>query len=877
MPLVVFTEASPRWWNLVVEGKSGAPPGKAAADEARKRARELLAADTAAWDKLKKKSEDGDDRYMKQVLKSGTMADKVAAMTLLVQESPVHRLSVLDNLMALALTKEQRTSRMAVESLKDLFVNHLLPDGRRLRPMEQQPLSGKAEPLRLIVGYFEEQVRTRYLSLVQMLQQAMRDTVQDFKRFALDTAVDLLARKPEQEAALLAMVVNKLGDPDRKTASRAAGALRTLLRRHGAMTAIVVREVQSFLMRTNLNSAALHAAVAFLNQTYLRRGETELAASLVRIYFGLFKRCVAEGGAALESRLLSALLTGVNRALPYHGSAASARAALAAETDVLFKITHTSPFATRVQALSLIHQLVRHGAESSTKDDDNLGNRFYTALYAQLHSPGLRALTKPTLFLNLVHRAMKADHHKPRVVAFAKRLLQIGGHVSAAFAAAALFLVSALVPAQPQLADIVSAASVGSTRPRPSEASEQQQASYDAFKREPRFAISGEDVDDVPAWELALMLHHYHPSVQHFTRGLLVPPEHAIKYSGDPLTDFTAKHFLDRFSYRNPKNRKNPSEDAGGALPARGPAHSRARSGVGAAADEPVNSESFLARPRAAIADDEVFYRRFFEERARREGSAQRPGTVDEKLAESEARVHGGGVGAEDEDPELEAFATKLAEKLMRDSGHGVADFDDEDPDTSGWNEADGDEDSDEDEDEAESGGAFREAGRGELGNDDDFMDDDDDDDEDDEDDGFGVVDRQKKNGRPAGDDDGFMDEDDDDDEDDDGDEDEGDGEDALSGDASDGDDEDMAALMGTAAPHRDAPSAGKRKRVPTFSGGAFASETEVTRLLAASGQDDGPRKQIAWEEGARRHRRMRGQARAGEKRSAPARGKKRR
>ena len=182
------------------------------------------------------------------------------------------------------------------------------------------------------------------------------------------------------------------------------------------MTAIVVREVQSFLMRTNLNSAALHAAVAFLNQTYLRRGETELAASLVRIYFGLFKRCVAEGGAALESRLLSALLTGVNRALPYHGSAASARAALAAETDVLFKITHTSPLARR-RGVSLIHQLVRHGAESSTKDDDNLGNRFYTALYAQLHSPGLRALTKPTLFLNLVHRAMKADHHKRGVVA----------------------------------------------------------------------------------------------------------------------------------------------------------------------------------------------------------------------------------------------------------------------------------------------------------------------------------------------------------------------------------------------------------------------------------------------------------------------------
>ena len=52
----------------------------------------------------------------------------------------------------------------------------------------------EASPRWWNLGYFEEQVRTRYLSLVQMLQQAMRDTVQDFKRFALDTAVDLLAR-----------------------------------------------------------------------------------------------------------------------------------------------------------------------------------------------------------------------------------------------------------------------------------------------------------------------------------------------------------------------------------------------------------------------------------------------------------------------------------------------------------------------------------------------------------------------------------------------------------------------------------------------------------------------------------------------------------
>ena len=203
-PFAQPTEAAPRWWDLSAGNEPPASQDAGAAvvpAEARRVGCELLAADVTAWERSKERSEDGDDRYMKQVLRSGTMADKVAAMTILVQESPVHRLSTLDSLMALALKKERRTSRMAVESLKDLFASHLLPDGRRLRTMEQQPLAsaaaaikkgrsgggaakgggggGAAEAaasLRLIVWYFEEQVRERYGQLVQLLAQGMRET-----------------------------------------------------------------------------------------------------------------------------------------------------------------------------------------------------------------------------------------------------------------------------------------------------------------------------------------------------------------------------------------------------------------------------------------------------------------------------------------------------------------------------------------------------------------------------------------------------------------------------------------------------------------------------------------------------------------------------
>lgn len=44
-----------------------------------------------------------------KVLRGGTLSDKVAALTLQVQESPVHRMAVLDGLLDLGVKKERRT------------------------------------------------------------------------------------------------------------------------------------------------------------------------------------------------------------------------------------------------------------------------------------------------------------------------------------------------------------------------------------------------------------------------------------------------------------------------------------------------------------------------------------------------------------------------------------------------------------------------------------------------------------------------------------------------------------------------------------------------------------------------------------------------
>ena len=57
-----------------------------------------------------KKSEVG---WIKTVLSSGTLGDKVAALTLLVQESPIQNLSSLEALINMAKKKGKRECMMA--------------------------------------------------------------------------------------------------------------------------------------------------------------------------------------------------------------------------------------------------------------------------------------------------------------------------------------------------------------------------------------------------------------------------------------------------------------------------------------------------------------------------------------------------------------------------------------------------------------------------------------------------------------------------------------------------------------------------------------------------------------------------------------------
>ena len=65
-----------------------------------------------------------DVRWMKTVLTSGTLADKVAALTVLIQESPLHNLSHIETMISMSRKKNRRENTHAVGKIEWFTDDH---------------------------------------------------------------------------------------------------------------------------------------------------------------------------------------------------------------------------------------------------------------------------------------------------------------------------------------------------------------------------------------------------------------------------------------------------------------------------------------------------------------------------------------------------------------------------------------------------------------------------------------------------------------------------------------------------------------------------------------------------------------------------------
>ncbi|KND90402.1 Ribosome biogenesis protein MAK21 [Tolypocladium ophioglossoides CBS 100239] len=624
-------------------------------------------------------------KFLSTIMSSGTLTDKVSALTLAIQESPVHNTRAFDALMTLASKKSRAQAIGAVGALVDLLgPGTLLPSNRRLRTFQSQPgllgalqrnsikswnpsqrLPGKVTGAHLIAWIYEDWLKETYFKIIQLLEAWCSDEIEYSRMKAVDFVYGLLKDKPEQESNLLTLLVNKLGDRDRKIASRASYLLLQLQVSHPGMKPIIVRAVeQDILLHPSQDTRSKYYAINTLNQTILSSKEPSVAESLIRIYFDIFVTLLKAGnlgfgGTQIESgdaneaknkpakpngkpkgeraanksgktgaskppvpeteaadKLVSAILTGVNRAAPFVGAN---DAIMETHLNTLFKIAHSANFNTGMQALLLIQHL------SAAR---NLANdRFYRTLYEFLLDPRLVTSSKQALYLNLLLRALKSDVDVRRVKAFTKRMLQVAGLHQPPFVCGLLYVISHLRQTFPDLSTLVEEPE---TSVFDDEASKEQ-PQYDGRKRNPEHSNAQRSC----LWEMIPTQTHFHPSVSVYAASLL---DKSRKMPKPDLESHSLIRFLDKFVYRNPKS-TDSSRGASIMQPLRatkdlGDIWLGSR-GAGATA-APVNSATFWKKKVEDVAAEDVFFYEYFQHASREPKQGKKEGAEDKENAEDE-------------------------------------------------------------------------------------------------------------------------------------------------------------------------------------------------------------------------------------------------
>ncbi|KAK3593430.1 hypothetical protein CHS0354_020192 [Potamilus streckersoni] len=615
-------------------------------------AAKLLGDEIAIYNKQKELKKKSDVGWMKTVLSSGTLADKMAALTLLVQESPIHNLLHLDTLISMVRKKGRRESMLSADSLKDLFLSDILPSNRKLRTFSQHSfhllhkLSGgnhEALDRRVLMWYCEAQIKDKYAAFTKALEAISHDTVLTTKQKTLNIIYQLLVNKPEREKELLTMLINKVGDPDYKLASKTSHLLTKLVEQHPNMKTVVVREVEQLMFRPNIPVKAQYYSVCFLNQLALSSQEKDLALRLIKMYFAFFKAFVKKG--EVDSKMMSGLLKGVNRAYPHAKVDADY---ISEQMNTLYKIVHIVNFNTSLQALMLLYQVM----DSS----QNVSDRYYSSLYRKMLDPALKNSSKCAMFLNLLFKSLKKDMSERRVKAFIKRLLQICCHQNPQFTCGCLVLLSEVLKHKPgiqmnfshveedsdeeehfvdlPLPEDIEVTSkpfhdvddsddedgeksnkddddpdkTSSKKPswvhRKNLGAKAKRDDYDPCHRNPQYCHAENEC----VWELKKLSQHFHPSVALFASQLL--QGESIKYDGDPLLDFSLIRFLDRFVYKNPKQINRVKKP--GMILTRGKETSTLK-GVKQLA---ISSDSYRNLVQQKIPVEERFFHRYFTQKA---------------------------------------------------------------------------------------------------------------------------------------------------------------------------------------------------------------------------------------------------------------------
>lgn len=519
--------------------------------------------------------------------------------------------------------------------ITELFMSALLPPNRKLlsipfrgadwKALKKSNTDNAVKNTVYAYWHFEAELKEHYFEFLRNIQGAIQGNQDVQKNQAIICSSRLLNYSPEKEQMLLSMLVNKLGDPSNKVASKALHHLSEVAYRHPAMCEVITKETEKLLFRNNITEHAQHFALCFLSQV-APRGNSAVCTRLVQICFSFFKVVVQKG--AVNSKTMQAILRCLKRAIvdADTNEADGEKSGLLTKDiqDTMYRLVHLADIHITMQTLALLLQIMTVRAGNY--------DRFYNALYKKmldinLVNVGPRAAAQ---FLHIVHRAIYMDANTSRAQAFIKRLLQMAFYFPVQITCGCLIVLNKLLKTRPELGktELVPAAidtskfggddsdmdehyddadesalekkidssevdatcededgeadendegdsSEGdsseseegnkgdSKKGKETKSNDKQKIAvdkpvaslphiratkYNPYNRTPSYA----GAEYALKTELLQLARHFHPTVQVFAQSII--NSRNINFYGDPLRDFCLTQFLERFSFRNPKN-----------------------------------------------------------------------------------------------------------------------------------------------------------------------------------------------------------------------------------------------------------------------------------------------------------------------------------
>jgi ribosome biogenesis protein MAK21 len=543
------------WWEIPTPDESSAKKyyskmTDAAKSGVRSRASALYEEQAKKY-QLQKEMSPADRHWLQTVLKEGTQSDKISTMLLQARESPFYSLDWITQLLAMASSTSRHESYPAMESLRDIFVLVLPPksSGRSLKAWQGRCITDSKDLTPssfLMVAYFEDMLRRAYVEYLKILEIMIHDQVQNGRERAMRVVFDLLlAYKCEFTETLLQLLVNKIGDPDRKVASRVIYYLQGIIEKYEELTLTSVKAVQNEATRPNApNDKPAFYGLLFFSQVRLNESSPEVTEVLLQTYqhfLQIFLKQLEEAARnkkkghkskrrKLDSaedeipRTVRVVLLGLTRAIPFARS--TGESGLGQYAAKLISIAgKLRSFPTLLQAAGLIFKIF---TEDSLVDEASMQllGELVSRYLLDYNRMADNTASHPSLF-KLLYKIFAAlgDSSNQKALgclrSMVKSLLVVTTTMSSpSFAAAALLLINEAIAMKPGLRLAI-------TFPEDQDSS----------------------VESGLFWELNILSKHYHPTVSRYATTLLQPNGEIDvgKEPEDPFASMTNSAFLESF------------------------------------------------------------------------------------------------------------------------------------------------------------------------------------------------------------------------------------------------------------------------------------------------------------------------------------------